>query len=132
MSQPLVRRFSVLPRQAKHLYLLDLLRGIGSLAVVVWHYEHFFSAGSARTIALGARSKRHRGREKSVRASVWNAAAADIGGRKEVAMSRHVCNIVRAPIGWSLFGEGYGQEVTSAQKMHLKLPQRVPSRPVVY
>jgi peptidoglycan/LPS O-acetylase OafA/YrhL len=51
MSQPLVRRFSVLPRQAKHLYLLDLLRGIGSLAVVVWHYEHFFSAGSPVSLA---------------------------------------------------------------------------------
>ena len=26
----------------KHLYLLDILRGLASLAVVVWHYQHFF------------------------------------------------------------------------------------------
>lgn len=26
----------------KHLYLLDILRGVASLAIVVWHYQHFF------------------------------------------------------------------------------------------
>ncbi len=26
----------------KHLYLLDILRGLASLAIVVWHYQHFF------------------------------------------------------------------------------------------
>jgi len=26
----------------KHLYLLDILRGLASLAIVIWHYQHFF------------------------------------------------------------------------------------------
>ena len=26
----------------KHLYLLDILRGLASFAVIVWHYQHFF------------------------------------------------------------------------------------------
>ena len=26
----------------KHLYLLDILRGLASLTVVVWHYQHFY------------------------------------------------------------------------------------------
>jgi peptidoglycan/LPS O-acetylase OafA/YrhL len=30
---------------ARRLYLLDVLRGLASLTVVVWHYQHFFFAG---------------------------------------------------------------------------------------
>jgi len=26
----------------KHLYLLDILRGLASLSIVLWHYQHFF------------------------------------------------------------------------------------------
>jgi peptidoglycan/LPS O-acetylase OafA/YrhL len=31
--------------RAKHLFLLDILRGIASLAVVVYHYRHFYYVG---------------------------------------------------------------------------------------
>jgi peptidoglycan/LPS O-acetylase OafA/YrhL len=30
-----------------HLYLLDILRGLASLAVVVFHYQHFYFVGSS-------------------------------------------------------------------------------------
>jgi peptidoglycan/LPS O-acetylase OafA/YrhL len=33
------------PTTVERFYLLDLARGIASLAVVVWHYQHFYSRG---------------------------------------------------------------------------------------
>lgn len=38
-----MRRGTRLDRaQPSHFYLLDLLRGLAALAVVIWHYQHFF------------------------------------------------------------------------------------------
>jgi peptidoglycan/LPS O-acetylase OafA/YrhL len=31
-----------LKQRAQHFYLLDILRGLASLSVVIWHYQHFF------------------------------------------------------------------------------------------
>jgi peptidoglycan/LPS O-acetylase OafA/YrhL len=30
---------------AKRLYSLDALRGVGALAIVVWHWQHFYAIG---------------------------------------------------------------------------------------
>ncbi|HEY0433678.1 MAG TPA: acyltransferase [Chitinophagaceae bacterium] len=32
---------------ARRLYLLDILRGLASISVVVWHYQHFYFTGAS-------------------------------------------------------------------------------------
>jgi peptidoglycan/LPS O-acetylase OafA/YrhL len=36
-----------MPKASGRLYLLDIVRGLASLAVVVWHYQHFFFVAPA-------------------------------------------------------------------------------------
>jgi peptidoglycan/LPS O-acetylase OafA/YrhL len=36
----------------KHLYLLDVLRGLASLSIVLWHYQQFFWVGAEGSTQL--------------------------------------------------------------------------------
>jgi peptidoglycan/LPS O-acetylase OafA/YrhL len=40
----------------KHLYLLDILRGLASLSVVLWHYQHFYFVAPGKLAAGYLRS----------------------------------------------------------------------------